>query len=65
MFLVYSSIKIIQFGHIHNRYDGSGNYFNRGIYQEHSDGPRFINASCVDLHHKIQPGNIITEIEIP
>lgn len=58
------NLKIHQFGHIHNRYNTNNSYINRGVFQE-PDGPKFINASCVDLYHKVLPGNIITEIDIP
>ncbi len=58
------NIKIHQFGHIHSRKDSNGHYINRGIFLEPESNIKFINASCVDLYHKIQKGNIITEIEI-
>lgn len=59
------NLKIHQFGHIHNRFDSNGKYYNRGIYWDPSSDIKFINASCVDLYHRVQPGNIITEIDIP
>jgi predicted phosphodiesterase len=59
------NLKICQFGHIHNRKDSNGKYYNRGTYWEPTSNIKFINASCVDLKHEIQPGNIITEINIP
>jgi Icc-related predicted phosphoesterase len=58
------NLKIHQFGHIHNRISSNEIYINRGIFQQ-PEGPKFINASCVDLRHVLLPGNIVTEINIP
>lgn len=59
------NLKICQFGHIHNRKESNGRYYNRGTYIDPSTNIRYINASCVDLRYNLQPGNIITEIDIP
>lgn len=53
-----------QFGHVHSRLRNNDTFINRGIYQQYSDGPKYINASCVDLDYRIIPGNIITEIDL-
>lgn len=56
---------IHQFGHIHDNRSSGDNFINRGIFIDPSTGVKFINASCVDVRHNLQPGNIITEIELP
>lgn len=57
------NLKLHQFGHIHtNCRDYSMKYINRGIFQEHSEAPKFVNAACVDLSYTVQPGNIIVEL---
>ena len=58
------NLKIHQFGHIHNRRSSGDTYINRGIFQTTSDAPKFINASFVDLHHRPQGDQIITELYI-
>ena len=59
--LKLKNLKFHQFGHIHNRRSSGDIYINRGIFQQLPDSPKFINASFVDLHHKPQPGHIVTE----
>ena len=59
-----TNLKIHQFGHIHNRVQSGDRYINRGTFESPVHRPKFINASYVDLRHKPQEGQIITELYI-